>query len=99
MIADCGREDRQLWTPRLSKAFADHLKKKNPTKGRGGYSDRTVNRILAYLKTFAKWIHKLIVIPGPAGYYSELIPLTCRILKTCIWLLKGGINHVEAERP
>jgi lysophospholipase L1-like esterase len=57
MIDDCGREDRSLWTPRLSKAFADHLKKKEPTKGRGGYSDRTVNRILAHLKTLAKWIH------------------------------------------
>jgi len=63
MIADCGREDRPLWTPRLSKAFADHLKKKDSAKARAGYSDRTVNRILAHLKTFAKWIHKLKPFP------------------------------------
>jgi ABC-type dipeptide/oligopeptide/nickel transport system permease subunit len=42
MIDDCGREDRSLWSPWLSKAFANHLKKKEPAKGRGGYSDRTV---------------------------------------------------------
>ena len=63
MISDCGREDRPLWSPRLSKAFADHLKKKDPEKGRAGYSDRTINRILAHLKTFAKWIHKLKPFP------------------------------------
>jgi len=63
MIDDCGREDRSQWTPRLSKAFADYLKKKEPAKGRGGYSDRTVNRILAHLKTLAKWIHKLKPFP------------------------------------
>jgi hypothetical protein len=28
MIDDCDREDRSQWTPRLSKAFAEHLKKK-----------------------------------------------------------------------
>jgi integrase len=59
MIADRGLEDRQLWTPRMSKAFADHLKKRDPASARAGYSDRTVNRILAHLKTFSKWIHKL----------------------------------------
>ena len=63
VIDDYGQEDRPLWTPRLSKAFADHLKKKDPEKGRGGYSDRAVNRILAHLKTFAKWIHKLKPFP------------------------------------
>ncbi len=62
MIDDCDREDRSLWTPRLSKAFVDHLKK-NPAKGRGGYRDRTVNRILVHLKTLAKWIHKLRPFP------------------------------------
>ena len=63
MLADCGREDRPLWSPRLSKAFADHLEKKDRAKGRGGYSDRTINRVLAHLKTFAKWIHKLKPFP------------------------------------
>ncbi len=31
--------------------------------GRAGYSDQTINRILAHLKTFAKWIHKLKPFP------------------------------------
>jgi len=44
MIDDYGRENRSLWTPRLSKAFADHSKKMDPAKGRAGYSDRTINR-------------------------------------------------------
>jgi hypothetical protein len=76
MIDDCGREDRSLWSPRLSKAFADHLKKKNPAKGRGGYSDRTVNRILAHLKTLAKWIHKLRPFPlGNPMAKTKLMPI------------------------
>jgi len=48
LVEDAGSEERRFWTLRLSKAFADHLKKKDPVKGRGGYSDRTVNRILAH---------------------------------------------------
>ena len=63
MISECGREDRPLWTPRLSKAFAERLKKKDRAMGRAGYSDQTINRILAHLKTFAKWIHKLKPFP------------------------------------
>jgi integrase len=63
MMADCGREDRPFWSPRLSKAFADNLKKRDRQKGRAGYSDRTINRILAHLKTFTKWIHKLKPFP------------------------------------
>ena len=60
MISECGRGDRPLWSPRLSKTFADHLKKKDQVKGRTGFSDLTINRILAHLKTFAKCIHKLM---------------------------------------
>jgi len=59
MIADSGSEDRSLWSPRMSKSFYDHLKKTRRPDGKLGFSDRTVNRILAHLKTFAKWIHKL----------------------------------------
>jgi integrase len=76
MIDDCGREERSLWSPRLSKAFADHLKKKEPSKGRGGYSDRTVNRILAPLKTLSKWIHKLKPFPlGNPMTKMKLMPI------------------------
>jgi len=34
--------------------------KKEPGARQARYSDRTVNRVLAHLETFAKWIHKLI---------------------------------------
>jgi integrase len=62
-MADSGQEDRALWTPRLSKAFARHLKKVRLESGKRGYSDRTINRVLAHLKTFSKWIHKLKPFP------------------------------------
>jgi integrase len=76
MLEDSGREDRPLWTPRLSKALADHLKKKDPAKGRAGYSDRTINRILAHLKTLAKWIHKLKPFPlGNPMAKIKLMPI------------------------
>jgi hypothetical protein len=32
-------------------------------KGKTGYSDRTINRMIARLKTFAKWIRKLKLFP------------------------------------
>ena len=76
MIDDCGHEDRSLWSPRLSKAFADHLKEKDPEKGRGGYSDRSVNCILAHLKILAKWIHKLRPFPlGNPMAKMKLMPI------------------------
>jgi integrase len=76
MISECGQEDRPLWSPRLSKAFASNLKKKKPKKGRPGYSDRTVNRILAHLKTLAKWIHKLKPFPlGNPMAKIKLMPI------------------------
>ncbi len=59
-----GREDRLCWTPRLSRAFRDHLRKElNHEDGSRRWSDRTINRILATLKTFSKWIHKLALFP------------------------------------
>jgi hypothetical protein len=70
LLSECGCEERRFWSPRMSKAFAINLKKKEPKKGRGGYNDRTVNRILAHLKTLAKWIHKLK--PFPLGNPIEI---------------------------
>jgi integrase len=63
LLSECGSEERRHWTPRQSKAFKDSLKKVNLGQGRRGYSDRTINRIMAHLKTFAKWIHKLKPFP------------------------------------
>jgi integrase len=41
--------------------------------GRRRWSDRTVNRVMAHLKTFAKWVHKLK--PFPLGNPMEKIKL------------------------
>ena len=35
MINDCGRENRSLWSPRLSKAFAESFEKKGSGHGKG----------------------------------------------------------------
>lgn len=59
LITETGSEERKLWTPRQSRAFKNRLKKKNPGQGIRGYNDRTINRIMAHLKTLARWIHRL----------------------------------------
>jgi integrase len=57
--AEAGCDRRVAWTPRLSRAFVEALRKElAATDGRRRYGDRTVNRVLAHLKTFAKWIHR-----------------------------------------
>jgi site-specific recombinase XerD len=60
---------RSTWTPRLSRAFVDGLRRELRTDGARHYSDRTINRVTAHLKTFAKWIHKLR--PFPLGNPTE----------------------------
>jgi integrase len=54
---------REQWTPRLSKAFVEWLRHFNQANGQRRWNDKTINRILAHLKTFAKWIHKLRPFP------------------------------------
>jgi len=54
---------RHLWTPRLSRSFIDFMRTTLRAGGRRYWSDRTINRILAHVKTFAKWIHKLAPLP------------------------------------
>src|SRR5512132_3467351 len=52
-------DQRSLWTSRLSRAFLDALRNEIDQKGQRRFSDRTIARIAAHLKTFAKWIHAL----------------------------------------
>lgn len=73
MLDEEGRDDRIAWSPRLSKAFQNYLKKET-VAGKRRWSDRTVNRIMAHLKTLSKWIHKLR--PFPLGDPMEKIRLT-----------------------
>jgi integrase len=65
-------DSRTAWTPRLSRAFQEYLRNRI-VDGKRYCSDRSVNRILAHLKTFAKWIHKLK--PFPLGNPMEKIKL------------------------
>ena len=53
------------WTPRLSQAFKSYLQRQLEDNGKRRWNDRTINRILAHLKTLAKWIHK--IYPFPLG--------------------------------
>jgi integrase len=59
-----------------ARAVKIYKPQKDPAKGRGGYSDRTVNRILAHLRTLAKWIHKLKPFPlGNPMAKIKLMPI------------------------
>lgn len=61
------REEKNLertgWTPRLSKAFLDWLRQAMGAGDTRRWGDRTINRMIAHLKTFSKWIHKLRPFP------------------------------------
>ncbi len=68
-VSEAGSDRRIQWTPRLSRAFVDALRREVKEKGGRRWSDRTINRIVAHLKTFSKWIHKLR--PFPLGNPTE----------------------------
>jgi len=52
-----GTDARERWTPRLAAAYRDALRGELDDAGRPRYGDRTIARMLAHLKTFARWIH------------------------------------------
>ena len=59
---ETGGDQIAAWTPRLSRSFQDRLRKEIDLKdgeGKRRLSDRTINRVMAHLKTFSKWVHKL----------------------------------------
>ena len=53
-----GSDRHRDWTPRQSKAFVNSMRKEIHEDGARVRNDRTINRIIAHLKHFAKWIHK-----------------------------------------
>ena len=63
MVAEERHDQRAAWTPRLSRAFQLHLQRALTPQGTRTWSEKTIIRILAHLKTFAKWIHKLRPFP------------------------------------
>ncbi|MDD4358039.1 MAG: tyrosine-type recombinase/integrase, partial [Smithellaceae bacterium] len=68
---------RSRWTPRLSESFKNHLKCSLHEDGSRHWSDRTINRVLTHLKTFAKWIHGLRPFPlGNPMAKIKALPLT-----------------------
>lgn len=67
---------REAWTPRLSKAFAEYLKNFVIESGKRRFNDKTINRIIAHNKTFAKWINKLRSFPlGNPMEKLKLLPI------------------------
>lgn len=59
VVEHSGNDHVDNWTPRLSAAFRRRLQTEIKDGGSRHWNDRSVNRILAHNKTFAKWIHKL----------------------------------------
>ena len=56
-------DERPLWTPRLSAAFRDFIIGRRKEDGGRRWSERTMNRVIAHLKPFAKWVHALQAVP------------------------------------
>ncbi|MBI3798150.1 MAG: site-specific integrase [Deltaproteobacteria bacterium] len=54
---------RVAWTPRLSGDFQTYLQRMLKDGGGRVWSDKTIVRMMAHLKTFAKWVHKLRPFP------------------------------------
>lgn len=68
-----GSDKRTDWTPRLSRCFLEYLRSASNRNGSRRWNDRTVNRIIAHVKTFAKWIGKQA--PFPFGNPMEKIKM------------------------
>jgi site-specific recombinase XerD len=68
-----GTDQRLAWTPRLARAFQQHLGQTLTPEGRRAWSDKTIQRILAHLKTFATWVHTHQ--PFPLGHPMAAIKL------------------------
>ena len=73
-----GTDDRPRWTQRLSRAFVDALRRELTPQGRRRFGDRTIARVVAHLKTFAKWVHKLRPLPlgDPMAKIRAAVPGT-----------------------
>lgn len=62
MLREEGTDRRVAWSPRLSKSFQDFLRREK-VDGQRQWNDRTVSRVMAHLKTFSKWVHRLRPFP------------------------------------
>jgi integrase len=92
MVGAVGDELREHWTPRLSRAFIDTLRQELEADGNRRWSDRTVNRMVAHLKTFTTWIDTLR--PFPSGHpTAKLKSLAVSVLE-----LERAITADERRR-
>lgn len=58
ILHEVGNDHVVSWTPRNSSAFVIKLQKVIKEDGSRQWNDKTINRVVAHLKTFSKWIHK-----------------------------------------
>lgn len=72
MVLEEGHDLRPAWTPRLSRAFIEALRQARREDGKRQVADRTINRIIAHLKTFASFVHQHA--PLPLGHPTEKLP-------------------------
>lgn len=73
MQTEEGHTRRMAWTPRLTRDFQRHLQGMLNEQGQRYWSDKTITRVMAHLKTFATWIHSLQ--PFPLGHPMAKIKL------------------------
>ena len=71
MVREYGYDRRLDWTPRLSQSFRKDLQEQITESGSRRYNDRTINRHIASLKSFSRWVHKHC--PFPLGDPMEEI--------------------------
>lgn len=72
MVLEEGHDLRPAWTPRLSRAFIEALRNERREDGKRQVADRSINRMMAHLKTFASFVHQHA--PLPLGHPTEKLP-------------------------
>ena len=105
MAREVGHTERPAWTPRLSRAFINGLRSTVDGEGQRRFADVTLNRILAHLKTFSKWVHRhrpfplgdplkklaALTVPTVLAIERALTPAEeRRLLDAADWLLEAG---------
>jgi integrase len=88
MHDELGHSQRPAWTPRLSRAFVNTLRATLNEDGSRRWSDPTINRILAHLKTFASWVHRQQPFPlgSPLANLATLSTPTVLALERALTL-------------
>jgi len=105
MAREVGNTERPAWTPRLARAFINGLRSTVDGEGQRRFADVTLNRILAHLKTFSKWVHRhrpfplgdplkklaALTVPTVLAIEQALTPAEeRRLLDAADWLLEAG---------